>query len=643
MEKSTSRLKILAILVAFMFAALSTRLWFLQVLSSASAGYVIEQQSTRIVKVDAARGDIFDDKGRKIVDNRISLEVRVNEQELGDDAEGELLRLSDVLDIPVSDIRHALDDKDYFDYQPKPVAIDVDKDVAFYLKEHRLEFPGVDVVEASVRNYPQGSVAAHILGYVGQINAQEIDDPSFKAYGPNDLVGRSGLEKVYEHSLHGKKGLEKFLVDSNQEVIRSLGVQEPVPGNNLVLSIDLDTQRIAERALVQGIERTRTIFDESQDPPGYLKANSGTVIVMDPSTGAVKALASWPTFDPAWFVGGLTRGRIAYLFDNPTAPTLNRATQLTYAPGSTFKPFVALSAVQSGVANLGSYYACPPEYEFPGDTSHTIFHNWTTSNLGTISIARALQVSCDTVFYGFGGAFYARYAGNQLGVDPTPLQKDLRQFGFGRVTGIDLPTEADGLIPTPRWKEGFSVDNPQLFDPGEEVWLPGDNIQMAIGQGYVTVTPLQLATAYAALANGGKICTPHLVGRIEDPEGGVVKRVTGHCGRHTLPYTQAELDYINAALATVTLPGGTAGLAFSGFPLSDIPVAGKTGTAERPPFQDTSWFAAMVPAGDPQYVVIAMVEQGGHGSTSAAPIVRQIIEGLFGLEETGAVDGGSND
>jgi penicillin-binding protein 2 len=643
MEKSTSRLKILAILVVCMFAALSTRLWFLQVLSSADAGDVIDRQSTRIVKVDAVRGDVFDAEGRKIVDNRISLEVRVNKQDLGEDAEGELLRLSDVLSIPVSEIRRALDDKNYFDYQPKPVAIDVDKEVAFYLREHRREFPGVEVVEASVRNYPEGSMAAHILGYVGQINAQEIEDPSFKGYGPNDLVGRSGLEQVYERSLHGKKGLEKFLVNANQEVIRSLGVQEPVPGNNLMLSIDLDLQRIAERALVQGVERTRTIFDDSQVPPGYLKANSGTVIVMDPSTGAVKALASWPSFDPAWFVGGLTRGRIAYLFENPLAPTLNRATQLTYAPGSTFKPFVALSAVQSGVADLGGYYPCPPEYTFPGDTSGTVFHNWTTANVGTISIAQALKVSCDTVFYGFGGDFYGRYVSDQLGVDPIPLQKDLRQFGFGRATGIDLPTEAEGLIPTPEWKDGFAVDNPELFNPGEEVWLPGDNIQMTIGQGYVTVTPLQLATAYAALANGGKICTPHLVDRIEDPEGGLVKRVTGHCGRRTLPYTQAELDYINAALATVTQSGGTADLAFSGFPLSDIPVAGKTGTAQRPPFQDTSWFAAMVPAGDPQYVVIAMVEQGGHGSTAAAPIVRQIIEGLFGLEETGAVDGGSTD
>ncbi len=642
MDKSTSRLKILAILVAFMFAALSTRLWFLQVLSSASADDAIEQQSTRIVKVDAVRGDIFDFQGRKIVDNRISLEVRVNEQELGEDAESELLRLSNVLDIPVSDIRLALDDKAYFDYQPKPVAIEVSKEVAFYLKEHSLDFPGVEVVEASVRNYPEGSMAAHILGYVGQINAEEIADVSFKGYGPNDLVGRSGLEQEYERYLHGKKGLQKFLVNSNQQVIRALGVQEPVPGNNLVLSIDVDTQRIAERALVQGIERTRTIFDDSQDPPGYLKANSGTVLVMDPSTGAVKALASWPTYDPAWFVGGLTRGRVSYLFDSPEAPTLNRATQLTYAPGSTFKPFVALSAVQSGLASLGGYYPCPPEYEYPGDTSGTIFHNWTSANLGSISLARALEVSCDTVFYQFGGDFYGRYTSNQLGVDPTPLQKDLRQFGFGSVTGIDLPTEADGLIPTPDWKEGFSADNPELFNPGEEVWLPGDNILMSIGQGYVTVTPMQLATAYAAISNGGKVCTPHLVDRIEDPEGGLVKRVTGHCGRRTLPFSQAQLDYINTALASVTV-SGTADQAFAGFPLSEIPVAGKTGTAQRPPFQDTAWFAAMVPAGDPQYVVIAMVEQGGHGSTSAAPIVRQIIEGLFGLEETGAVDGGSTD
>jgi penicillin-binding protein 2 len=642
MERSTARLKTLAILVALMFAALTTRLWFLQVLDSASATAQIRDQSVRIVHTDAVRGNILDDRGRPLVGNRVSLEVRVTKDQLSANAEEELLRLSEVLGIPVKDIRAGLDDKRYFDYQPKPVAFDVDENIADYLGEHNRDFPGVEVVQASVREYPQNTMAAHELGWVGQIDAQELEAPAFEHYGPNDLVGKSGLEQIYERYLRGKKGLEKYLVNSSSQVIRSLGSQDPTPGNNVVLSLDIDAQRIAERALVQGIERTRATYDGSQDPPGYLKGTSGAVIVMDPSTGAVKALASWPSFDPSWFVRGISAKQAAYLFTSASSPTVNRATQLTYAPGSTFKPFIALSAVQNGVANLGSYYPCPPEYVYPGDTT-TVFHNWSTANLGSISIANALKISCDTVFYGFGADYYDRWKANQFADGALALQHDLRQFGFGKVTGLDLPSETTGLIPDPGWKETFAADNPELFNPGEEVWLPGDYIQMAIGQGYVTVTPMQLATAYAAIANGGKLCQPHLVDRIERPDGTLARRVSGHCGQHELPYTQAEIDYIKNALATVTQSGGTAGLAFSGFPLSTYPVAGKTGTAQRPPFQDTSWFAAIVPASDPQYVVVAMVEQGGHGSTSAAPIVRQVIEGLLGIQETGAVDGGVSD
>jgi penicillin-binding protein 2 len=511
-----------------------------------------------------------------------------------------------------------------------------------YLKEHQSAFPGVEVVEASVRDYPQGTMAAHILGWVGQISADELKSRAFKGYGPNDLVGKAGLELQYEKYLRGKKGYEKFLLNAQQQEIRAIGTQAATPGNNLVLSIDLRAQRIAETALSQGIANARKIFDTSQSPPAYLKANSGAVIVMDPSTGAIKALASWPTYDPSWFVQGLSNQQAAYLFTNPAAPTLNRATQLTFAPGSTFKPFVALSALYSGIASLGGYYDCPATYVFPGDTSGTVFHNWSATSLGSLSLAQALKVSCDTVFYQFGADFYNRYTSNQLGVHALDLQKNLAQFGFGSPTGIDLPSEAQGLIPTPDWKKRFARQNPQLFNPGEQVWLPGDDIQMAIGQGYVTVTPMELATAFAAIANGGKMCRPHLVDRIVDPSGHVVKRIGGRCTR-SLPFTRAEIDYIRSALATVTQPGGTAGLAFAGFPLSQLPVAGKTGTAQRPPFQDTSWFAGMAPAGSPRYLVLAMVEQGGHGSTSAAPIVRQVIEGLFGINGNGPSNGGVSD
>ncbi|MGZ5305393.1 MAG: penicillin-binding protein 2 [Actinomycetota bacterium] len=644
MERSTSRLKVLAILVAFMFAALMTRLWFLQVLAPASAVESIDRQSARFVDKDATRGRIYDDRHQPLVLNRISLEVRVTKDQLDEDAEGELLRLSEVLGIPVQEIRKGLDNPDYYDYQSKPVAYDVDKNISFYLSEHADEFPGVDVVPAAVRDYPNGTLAAHALGWVGQINSEEIADTKrYKNYGVNDLVGKTGLEKQYESFLRGRKGRQKYLVNSNQEIVRLLGEQTAVPGDDLVLSLNIHTQQIAEQALSDGIAHTRTIFDESQAPPGYLKANSGAVIVMDPTTGGIKALASWPTFDPSWFVQSLSKKKIATLFgDHSGAPTLDRATQLSFAPGSTFKPFIALAAQQNGIANFGSYYPCPPEYVYPGDTT-TVFHNWTTANLGTISVERALQISCDTVFYQFGADFYDRYKVDPLGPDATLLQKGLQQFGFGTATRLDLPLETTGLIPDPTWKEQFAADHPEVLLPEERSWLPGDDIQMAIGQGFVTVTPMQLAVAYSAIANGGKICRPHVVDHIVDPNGDTVQTVSGHCNKRTLPYTQTELDYVMNALALVTQPGGTASTAFAGFPLSEVPVAGKTGTAQRPPFQDTSWFAAMVPASNPQYVIIAMVEQGGHGSTSAALIARQVIEGLYGIDSAGVIDGGSTD
>lgn len=644
MEKSTSRLKVLAILVAFMFAALTTRLWFLQVLASATTRTQVDRQSARFVDTEATRGRIYDDRGRPLVLNRISLEVRVTEDQLDADAEEEILRLSDVLGIPVQDIRKALDNKDYYDYQAKPVAYDVSKNVSFYLSEHKSEFPGVEVVPAAVRDYPRGTAAAQVLGTVGQISADEIADTKrFKGYGPNDLVGKTGLEKQYENYLRGRKGRQKYLVNSNQEIVRLLGEQAAVPGDDLVLSLNADTQRIAERALNAGIKYSRTIFDDSQHPPGYLKATSGAVVVMDPTNGGIKALASWPTFDPSWFVQSLSKKQLSALYgDRSGAPTLNRATQFSFAPGSTFKPFIALAAEQRGIADFGSYYPCPPQYVYPEDTT-TVFNNWTTANLGTISVDRALQISCDTVFYQFGADFYDRYKVDPMGPGATLLQKSLRLFGFGAATNIDLPLETKGLIPDPTWKKQFAADNPKVLLPEERSWLPGDDIQMAIGQGFVTVTPMQLAVAYSAIANGGKICRPHIVDRIADPSGATVRKIGGRCNLRKLPYSQASLDYVMNALTKVTQPGGTAATAFVGFPLSQVPVAGKTGTAQRPPFQDTSWFATMVPANDPQYVIVAMVEQGGHGSTSAAPIVRKVIEGLYGIDSAGVVNGGVTD
>jgi len=641
MEKASSRLKVVALLIAFMFAALATRLWFLQVLAVAQNRHEALNNSVRIAQTDALRGTIKDDKGNPLVENRMSLEVRVRKDQLGPNAEQVLLNLADVLKVPIKTITKALQDKRYYDYQPKPVAEFVPEREAFYLDEHAAEFPGVTVVPTAVRSYPYAHAnhdpefAAHVLGYLGQIQGSELKSPKFKGYGENDLVGRSGLEQQYEKYLRGTKGVQKYIVNSDGETIRTLGEEPAKPGDDLVLALDGKIQQAAEEELYNGIQRARTVVDQTSGT--YLKADGGAVIVLDAQTSGVVAMASWPAYNPEWFVKGLTPQQSHYLFGNNTlAPSLNRVTQQIYAPGSTFKPFVALSAAKEGIANFSNSYDCPAEYTVPGDTSGATFGNWSSTGLGYMSIAQALKVSCDTVFYDFGTQFFFNWRAHQLATNSEPFQRDLRQFGFGKPTGVDLPLEASGIVPDAK----FMLDHPDLYPDGP---IPGVNILLSIGSGEMRATPMQLATAYLALANGGKMCKPHLVDHIENAQGDTVKQIGTRCYAQ-LPYSQAQLDYIvQQGLSQVTQPGGTAGLAFSGFPLSTLPVAGKTGTSERPPFQDTSWFAAIVPAYQPKYVVIAMVEQGGFGSTTAAPIVRHIIERMYDLPVSGPVTGGSAD
>ena len=609
MERSGSRLKILAFVVAFMFVALSTRLWFLQVLAGPQHDRAARDNSLRTVATDALRGDIVDSEGRRLVHNRISLEVRINRDELGDQAEATLANLSEILGVPAQELGQRLNTKLYYSYQPVPVAEFVPEEVYFKIREEPEKFKGVEVVEQSVRSYPQGLLGAHLVGWVGQINAEELGDPGFAGYGPSDLVGKSGVEATYERWLRGTPGEERFLVNSDGEVLREFDPKPAEPGHDLRLSLDLDVQRIVEDELAAGIQRARTVFDESTGT--NLAANAGAVVVIDPRTGGIVAMASWPTFRPSWFVRGLTEGERFKLFESKLAPMLNRATQITYGPGSTFKPFVALAALKEGQATLGGYYDCPAEYVHPGDESGTVFHNWDGHSSGSLSIAQGLKVSCDTQYYQWGSDFYFKDAKT----NQEELQRRVEQWGFGRPSGVDLPAEAAGTVPDQKYVN----EHPSRYPDG---WIPGIDILLAIGAGEMKATPLQVAQAYAAIASG-KLCRPHLVSRIEDGEGNVAKRIGGKCRR--IPYSETELNYIREALRSVTT-GGTASSVFA--PCS-LDVAGKTGTAERPPFQDTSWFAGIVPAERPRYVVVATVEQGGFGAETAAPIVRNIMSRIY--------------
>jgi penicillin-binding protein 2 len=638
-EKSSARLKVFALLVALMFAALTTRLWFLQVLASDQFRADATANSVRLVKSDALRGDIKTEDKVTLVDNVLSLEVRVDKQELeaSDQAEAVLLRLSDLLKIPVQTLRERLDDKRYYDYQPKPVAEFVSKQAYWYIREHPEGFPGVQVLQTSVRGYPEGRLAAHLVGYLGLIEASQYDDktfnPNHSRYGQSDMVGKAGLEKVYERYLRGTEGEQKFIVNSDGDTIRTLGAIPPTPGDNLVLTINSKIQRYAQTELRNGILAARHQIDAAGGQNRLLRADAGAVVVMDVKTGGIAAMASWPNYDPSWFVKGLTPHQSHYLFHSPASPSVDRAIQLTYKPGSTFKPIVALASVKEGVASLGGSYSCPATYTAPNDTSGAVFTNWSSADIGYMSIAESLRISCDTVYYQFGYDFWNRWRQEAFGTNNEPFQRDLHQWGFGSNTDVDLPGEQPGVIPDNQ----FALDHKDIYPYG---WVPGGDILLAIGSGDTLVTPLQLATAYSAIANGGKLCRPHLVDRIVDASNHLVKTINDNCKQ--LPYTPAQLQYVKDALATVP-SSGTAHTAFLDFPLSTFPVAGKTGTAERPPFQSTSWFASFSPVNDAKYAVIVMVEEGGYGSQTAAPIARHIYEDIDGLKSSGVVNGGAGD
>lgn len=636
------RLKVLAALVIAMFATLTTRLWFLQVLAAEQYRADAQDNAVRLIEVPAPRGVVKDASGRILVENRASVVITINRQALGEESERVLFELSELLGVPADELGSRLDDPRYYVFSPIPVAIDVPKRVAFYIKEHARSFPGVDVLEVPVREYPFGSIGAHVLGYLGQISKEKLTDPGFADYDPGDLIGVAGVEAVYERDLAGTPGLVKYRVNSAGQNLGLIGNLDPVAGNDVWLTIDADTQDLAERSLRAGIQHARTVAEDS----GYLVANAGAAIVLDPRTGAIEAMASFPSFDPALFTRSISKREFNRRFGQAHfTPLLNRALAGQYPPGSTYKPFVAASALQRDIVTTDQSYGCPPSWTAPYDESDPeatqyVFNNWTTADLGYMNLATALAKSCDTIFYPMGYRYWDLFYVNDdeaaSGVIARePLQHDLKDFGFNTPTRVDLPYEEDGRVPDARWKRTIHETYPNSFPEGE--WFPGDYILMTIGQGDTLVTPLQLATAYAALQNGGDLCVPHVLERVVTSGDTVVRNYRENC-RRSVGVDDRHLRYVRDALTGTVQGGGTAGAAFAGFPFGTVWVAGKTGTAEVPPKQDYSWFAAMTAGLGEQHVVVVLVEQGGHGSTTAAPIARNIVEGMYGLELTQFTD-----
>jgi penicillin-binding protein 2 len=625
----------LGAVVVFAFAALVTRLWFLQVLAAGEYREQAEGNRVRLVPLPGPRGQILDRRGKPLVVNQETTVVTVDRRKVPDGQEEELLsRLSEVLGSPAKQLDVALNDPDYLPYQPIPIQVGVPEPALMYIAEHREEFPGVWYAEVGERHYAHGDLAPHLLGYLGEINPTELKDPSFAGHIPGEKVGRGGVEQYYEHFLRGENGWVKLEVDSSGKVLDTLGRKLPEPGKDLVLSVDARIQALAQDALAQAIGAARhNVLNASET--AYVDATAGAVVVMDPRTGQVVAMASFPTFSPRLLEHGITTREYNKLFRNPKAndPSYNRAIAGQYPPASAFKPFVAAAAMKAGYATTTGQYACPTQFRVPGDET-TVFHNWADSDYGLLTLAESLVFSCDTVFYDFGFRFWL-----DRDVRGDFMQAHLRDWGFEDETGIDIPGEQGGRIPDEEWKKQVHEQYPELFP--DDIWFPGDNINMSVGQGDVLVTPLQMAVAYGAIANGGTLYRPQMALEVRSPDGEVIRKIEPRVAGRA-PATPRTLRYLREALQGVVRPGGTAGSAFAGFPTSRIPVAGKTGTAEVDVVRKNgteevlhSWFAAMAPADDPKYVVVAMVEEGGHGSEVAAPVVRRILEGLFDLPTTG--------
>jgi penicillin-binding protein 2 len=664
---SRRRLYSVVVIIIGLLGVLSFRLWNLQVQTRASYVSLARQEQVREIVEPSVRGNILDDTGQPMVSNQSALVVAVNMVTLSQQPTGpgpELARLAKLLNISdkVMQERVRLCTAGVqppcwqgSPYQPIPVAQNVSDGVALQILENKTTFPGVtaDIQPVIQYDQPVGTAAAQLLGYLQPITAQEIQRLHIPVTGfsGDDLVGQSGLEAEYDSQLRGTTGVDEVTVNAAGQVTSTIKDVRPVAGNDLVTSINGKLQVATENILANAVQAAQAAN------PG---ATSGAAVVMT-TTGRVVAMASYPTYNPSIWSGGITQRQFNQLFGTGGGePILERATQGEYPPGSTFKVTTATAAIKFGDPLYGTYN-CPAATVVGGHTFNNDFGNG-----GAMSLNEALVRSCDTVFYNMGLQMYnADHPNLDTVTNPKfPVQFEQKiemDWGFGKNTGIDLPGESNGTVPTREWLYYFWKDNAhagqdwckygrangsyiQQIEYDDclygNVWTPGQAIIGSIGQGYIAVTPLQLATGYAALANGGTLYSPRIGEEVLSPVGQVVQKITPPVDGH-LPASGTTLAYIRHALQGVVTSGTAAGT-FGGFPLGKVCVAGKTGTAQVFGKNSTSVFASFAPCGHPKYVVVVMIPDSGYGADVSGPAVRQIWDALYGLQGSKAALPGGN-
>jgi penicillin-binding protein 2 len=632
MSDTRVRTSIVGVVVFALFSALFARLWYLQVASADRFHAAASKNAIREIREAAPRGRILDAQGNVLVDNRVENDITIDRKISTKDRTKVLATLSSLLGVPVGTLEVNLNDPRISPYTPVPVATDVPYDKLAWVAEHKQDLPGVRAEAVPIRRYPNGALAAHVLGYVGEINADELTRQAVKGeYALGDTIGKSGVELSYEADLRGTPGVRRVEVDATGRVIRTLSNRAPVPGHDVRLTLDMKVQQTAEAALQQGMESARQTQDKEYKL-GYrtFAAPAGAVVVLDAATGSVVAMASNPAFDPNQFVHGIPQSTWAAWQDARSGfPLLNRAVSGQYAPGSTFKLITAVAGLTSGDLSAGKTINDKGSYVYPTDPNRK-FWNDGHASYGRVDLGRAIAVSSDVYFYTVGGDLYYRWKHQQQGGDA--LQTTARRWGFGASTGISLPNEATGRIPDAAWKQQIHGANPAAFPYPD--WLPGDDILSAVGQGDVLVTPIQLASAYATFANGGTRYSPRLADAVLDVRGKEIRALPAiDLGHVEVPERPTLLAGFTGVVEDTK---GTAAQVFAGFPTGLV--AGKTGTAQVQGKQSTAWFVGMTPAADPKYVVLAMVEEGGYGAQTAAPVARAVMEQINQLPVTPVVN-----
>lgn len=611
------RLRFVIYFLIALVAVLVVRLYFLQVMSGQIYAQEASQSILRSKTIPAPRGDIFDRNGKLLVKNipvpSVAVDPRVvikNDVVIG--------ILSDKLNIPEYKIREKLEKSNISYLERIVLKQDIDYPTLIYLKENSSNLPGVEIIDVFFREYEYGNLAAHILGYTGEIDENRLKMSEYSVgYEGGDQIGLTGIEEFYEDLLRGIKGNITYEVDP---VGKPEGIIEEIPytsGNDLYLTIDIDLQKAVEQILADSISELR--LKKLRDSDEFYKVPGGAVVVMQAQNGEVLSMASYPTYDPSVFTGGISTADWLFLNDPDNYFPLNNRALMGYAPGSVFKLVTAFAGLNEGIISTGRAISCQGIWYGLGEDFPKWC--WAKSGHGALNIYGGIQNSCDIYFYEVG---YELFLKNK-NIDEL-LQKYARIFGFGSETGIDLPSEDTGVVPDKEWKEDYFKGQ-----AGNTVWFPGDSVNMAIGQGDLLVTPLQMAQAYSILINRGLKYEPHIGMEVRDPDGKNLIDL-GDSHSENLVLDNGYMEIIEKGLTQV-VASGTASGRFAGFPLKDIPVAGKTGTAEVIGKQDFGWFVCYAPADDPQYLIVVMLEQAGGGSSSAAPVAKKILEYLFELNK----------